>query len=165
VILPLSVSLTILSSSGKSYPWLRPSRCPRCGSGRLWSHGYVPRYFDGVTGYVWIKRWRCPGCGAVHTCRPDSHWRRFWADIQTIIISLEDKIGAMARSKDQCRQRQQYWWRGWLRQSLLDGLPGTTLTDILGAGIIAATHSTTDRAVHSWPGPLHPRLASTGPPG
>jgi hypothetical protein len=88
----LSASLAELFSLGKLYTWPRPTSCPRCGSRRLWGHGYVRRYFDGLSEPLWIKRWRCPDCGGVHTCRPDSHWRRFLAPIAVIMASLVGKI-------------------------------------------------------------------------
>ena len=36
--------------------------------------------------------------------------------------------------------------------------------ELLDEGIIAATHSLTDRAIRLWPEPPYPRLAATGPP-
>jgi len=43
LILHVRVDEKRLRENGKLYPW--PRRCPRCG-GRLWGHGYVPRYFE-----------------------------------------------------------------------------------------------------------------------
>ncbi len=50
-------------SQGKLYPWPRPGWCPRCGSARLWGHGFVLRYFDGCGGAHPMKRWRCLTAG------------------------------------------------------------------------------------------------------
>ncbi len=47
-----------------------PLRCPRCGSARLWGHGFAARYFEGFGKCLWVKRFRCSDCFAVHTCRP-----------------------------------------------------------------------------------------------
>jgi hypothetical protein len=164
LVLSLSVNLANIMSLGKLYPWPRPERCPRCGSHRLWGHGYVSRYFDGTPDFLWMKRWRCPECGAVHTCRPDSHWRRFLAPIATIFASLIGKLAEIPWQKDDSRQRQQYWYRGYLMQSQFDGLPHATIESLSEDGIVIATHSTTDRATIPWPGRLHPSFAATGPP-
>jgi hypothetical protein len=113
---------------------------------------------------VWIKRWRCPECGAVHTCRPDSHWRRFLAPITVIVACLNGKLTGTHWLKDQTRQRQQYWYRGFLIQSLFDGRPPATIAMLYGTGIVAATHSTADREIARWPGRPYRSLAATGPP-
>jgi hypothetical protein len=164
LILPLSVTISEIQIQGKSYPWPRPATCPRCGSTRLWGHGFVSRYFDGITGQVWIKRWRCPDCGAVHTCRPQNFWRRFLAPIAIILRSLYGKREGQAWDKNITRQRQQYWQRGYTIQSMFQGWPARTLDSLLAEGIIAATHSLINRALPLWPEPPHSRFASTGPP-
>jgi hypothetical protein len=160
----MSASVAQIMSQGKLYPWLRPERCPRCGGQRLWGHGYVPRYFDGFPEPTWVKRWRCPDCGAVHTCRPASHWRRFLAPISIILASLVAKLAGLRWPHGESRQRQQYWYCGYLIQSCFDGLPPTEIERLVAERIIAATHSTTDRAIVPWPEPLHRSLAATGPP-
>lgn len=160
----MSASLAELSSLGKLYPWPRPENCPRCGSRRLWGHGYVRRYFDGIPEPLWIKRWRCPDCGGVHTCRPDSHWRRFLAPIAVILATLVGKIAGLRWPQGECRQRQQYWYRGFIIQSRFEGIPPTSVESLLLTGIIVATHSTADRATAPWPGTPYRRLAATEPP-
>jgi hypothetical protein len=160
----LSASLAELFSLGKLYPWPRPESCPRCSNRRLWGHGYVRRYFDGVPKPLWIKRWRCPDCGGVHTCRPDSHWRRFLAPISVILVSLVSKIMGLRWPQDESRQRQQYWYRGFIIQSRFDGLPPVSVESLHLAGIVVATHSTADRATIPWPGTPYRRLAATEPP-
>ncbi len=132
---------------------------------RLWGHGYVTRYFDDTVEPLWVKRWRCVECGAVHTLRPHTHWRRFWAPIALICACLSAKSERGRRQTGPGRQRQQYWWRGYRIQSLVDGSPATELARLMADGIIAATHSLTDRAITPWPEAPHPRLAATGVPG
>lgn len=151
-------------SLGKLYPWPRPGWCPRCGGRRLWGHGYVPRYFDDLPEPLWIKRWRCPDCGAVHTCRPDSHWRRFLAPITVILTSLAGKLAGFPWRKNESRQRQQYWYRGYVIQSRFDGLPPAVIDTLRVASIVIATHSTADRATAIWPGRPYRSLAATEPP-
>lgn len=153
-----------LISQGKHYPWPRPQRCPRCGGLRLWGHGYVGRYFNPFSEPVWIKRWRCAECGSVHTLRPDTHWRRFWTALRQIVACLETKLEGGRWRKGVSRQSQQYWLRGYQKQSLLGGNPAADLATMISNGVMAATHSLTDRAVIPWPLPPHPSLAATGPP-
>ena len=164
MVLPVSASLAEIISQGKQYPWLRPESCPRCGGLRLWGHGFVPRYFDGITGPVWIKRWRCPDCGAVHTCRPASHWRRFLAPIVVILASLSAKLAGSYWSQTESRQRQQYWYHGYNIQSRFDGLPPALIVELQVDSIIVATHSTADRATLPIPEPPYPSFAATAPP-
>ena len=164
MVLPVSVSVAEILSQGKRYSWLRPGRCPRCGGSRLWGHGFVPRYFDGVPEPVWVKRWRCPDCGAVHTCRPRSHWRRFLAPISVILASLGAKLAGLRWPQGENRQRQQYWYHGYLIQSCFDGFPPTEVEILVAERIIVATHSTTDRAIVTWSEPAYRSLAATGPP-
>ena len=154
-----------LISQGKLYRWPRPVRCPRCGGARLWGHGYVPRYFDESPQAVWVKRWRCADCRAVHTLRPDTHWRRFWTAIAVMVRCVVGKLEGAPWPKDVIRQRQQYWWGGYRIQSLVGGNPATPLSLLLESGIMAVTHSLTDRAVHLLSEVTYRRLAATGPPG
>lgn len=156
--------MAALMSQGKLYPWPRPCRCPRCGGLRLWGHGYVARYFDETVEPLWVKRWRCVECGAVHTLRPHTHWRRFWAPIALICVCLQAKITQGRWQTGSCRQRQQYWWHGYRIQSLVDGSPATELATLMADGIIAATHSLSDRAIIPWPEAPYPSFAATGVP-
>ncbi|CAO0823570.1 hypothetical protein DFAR_3780005 [Desulfarculales bacterium] len=50
---------------GRRFPWPRLERCPRCGSVRLWGHGFVPAYFNEASTVIWLQRFRCPNCRAV----------------------------------------------------------------------------------------------------
>jgi hypothetical protein len=88
LILYLSVNLHKISTVGKKFHWQRPLPCPRCGGVRLWSHGYVERYFGRFAEQLWMKRWRCPDCRAVHTARPLEYWRGFQATAAAIVASL-----------------------------------------------------------------------------
>lgn len=151
-------------SQGKRYPWPRPARCPHCGGKRLWGHGYVTRFFDGVPEPVWIKRWRCVDCGAVHTCRPASHWRRFLAPVVVILASLCAKMAGLQWQRNESRQRQQYWLHGYVIQSRFEGLPPASLDELLARLVVAATHSIADRTTLPIPEPPHRRLAETAPP-
>jgi len=164
VVLPMSASVAQIMRAGKLFPWPRPGSCPRCGGRRLWGHGFVPRYFDGLPEAVWVKRWRCPDCMAVHTCRPSSHWRRFLTPIAVILASLAAKLAGFHWPQSENRQRQQYWHRGYVMQSRFDGLPPATIVELLASLVVVATHSTTDRTTLPLQEPPHPSLAATAPP-
>jgi hypothetical protein len=137
----------------KDYGWVRPERCPKCGSARLWGHGYVERYFEGFKTSVWMKRWRCPDCGGVHTMRPKDFWRRFRHRVTSIVKSLEEKI-SLGKWLDELspstglrtsREAQQYWWRGFGRQCGRAAKTGKRSLEVLErlvtGGVMAATHS------------------------
>jgi hypothetical protein len=104
----------------------------------------VRRFFDGIPDAVWVKRWRCPVCAAVHTMRPSSHWRGFWAPWRLILQSLQGKVAGAPWLPRLERQRQQYWWRGFLQQACRGGLQTASpavLRQMLWQRRILATHS------------------------
>ena len=147
LIVYLSVDCTAVSTQGTGFQWPRLRRCPHCRGHRLWGHGYVQRYFDGLENALWMKRWRCPDCGAVHTMRPDSHWRGFWAERTTIIASLQRKEHNDRWLANICRERQQYWWRGFqIQRQFRERFE--SLEALVGQQVIAATHSLTHREIH-----------------
>lgn len=105
------------------------------------------RFFDGCETGVWLKRYRCPECRAVHTVRPQTHYRGFWASTARILDSVIEKLLRNSWCSALSRQRQQYWWRGFVkqasRQSNLQGDPITVFLSLLSRGIIPSTHSST----------------------
>ena len=137
--------LISLKERGKDYPWPRPPQCPCCG-GKLWSHGYTPRYFPGSSTPFYLKRYRCTECRAVHTLRPKDHWRRFQAECGAILDSLRSKMLQKRWIPGFTRQRQQYWFRGLKTQFARDGPAACLLTfkrlrKLLAKNVIVATHS------------------------
>ena len=162
LIVYLSVDCTAVSTLGKAFLWRRLRKCPRCRGSRVWGHGYVERYFDGVHRALWMKRWRCPDCHAVHTMRPDSHWRGFWADRSTILGSLKRKEVDGQWLPDLGRERQQYWWRGFWIQRQFHG-SHESLASLVEGQIIAATHSFTHREIHLLESTPYPIFAFTPP--
>jgi len=138
------VDFKLLGAKGKSYRWPRLKRCPGC-DGRLWGHGYAARYFEGLGEAMWVKRFRCADCAAVHTARPQTHWRRFWAGGQEMVHSLTVKLRENRWEAGFSRQRQQYWWQGLEKQLLRQGIVGAPseggLFQLVRQSIIAATHS------------------------
>jgi hypothetical protein len=91
-----------------------------------------------------MKRYRCPGCGAVHTLRPSSHWRGFWAPWRVIVVCLLGKLRGRRWMSRFSRQRQQYWWKGFAKQAARERMQGRSvrvLRQLLAGGIILSTHS------------------------
>jgi hypothetical protein len=101
---------------GRRYPWTQPDRCPRCGSCRLWGHGFVPAYFDGYDAVFWLRRYRCPDCGCVIRLRPKGYFRRFQAAIATIRSSIESKACRGRWIPGVGRTRQCHWFRSLCRR-------------------------------------------------
>lgn len=107
---------------GKAYVFPKPERCLRekCGSSRIWGHGFVLRYLDGYAEPLWLRRWRCPDCGAVYTIRPLGFWPRHHAPIRIVCRSLCHRLrhGTWDRSMGLSRQRQDHWFRA-LKKNIL----------------------------------------------
>ena len=162
LIVYLSVDCAAISTQGKAFDWPRLKRCPRCRGNRLWGHGYGARFFDGVEEALWMKRWRCPDCGAVHTIRPDSHWRGFWADRATILESLKSKESGNGWLPNICRERQQYWWRGFQIQRQFHRR-FESLSALIEQRVIAATHSFSHREIRGFRESTHRIFAFTPP--
>ena len=162
LILYLSVDFNELQILGKAYRWPRPRRCVSCNGNRIWGHGYVGRYFDGIADALWMKRWRCPDCGTVYTMRPITHWRGFWADRGIILSSLSAKETEGRWLPNLGRDRQQYWWRGFKIQRRFDG-PAQSLEALVKKHVIAATHSFTHREIRVYDHPPHRIFAFTPP--
>jgi hypothetical protein len=92
--------------------------------------------------------------------RPRSHWRGFWASAATIVAVLSRKLADQNWVSEFSRQRQQYWWRGYQRQSRFSGTV-VELPQLLADGVIAATHSLTHRAIRAFGEPVHRIFAVT----
>jgi len=141
----ISIDFNKLEEKKKEYPWERLGRCPRCKGPRVWGHGYVLRYFDSYEGGVWLKRYRCAECRAVHTVRPETHYRGFWASIAHIVDSLVEKALYNRWLSGHSRQRQQYWWRGFVKQASKKRNPQddplVELFKLVSQNIILSTHS------------------------
>jgi hypothetical protein len=152
LIVYISVELVVLSTLGREFPWPRLPRCPACGSARPWGHGYAQRFFDELGEAVWVKRWRCPACGAVHTMRPCSYWRGFWATRALVLQSLQAKVKGRPWLPTVSRQRQQYWWKGFAQQAARQRLQAPSpavLRKLFRQRIMLATHSLKYREVRS----------------
>lgn len=109
---------------GKRYPWVKPYSCPACKSQRLWGHGYVKRYFQGIAHYLWLKRYRCSECHRVHTLRPIGYQGRILHSQKVIRSTLLNKIKhGVFKKGEASRQVQSYWWSNlilWFRRISLE---------------------------------------------
>ena len=92
MILPVVVVLKEIYEKGRSYLWPRPETCPRRKAGRLWGHGFVPAYFEGLNAGVFLRRYRCPQCGCVIRLKPQGYFDRFQSSIQTIRTAIGHRV-------------------------------------------------------------------------
>jgi hypothetical protein len=91
-----------------------------------------------------MKRYRCPECAAVHTLRPCSHWRGFWAPWRLILGCLLGKLKGRRWSSRIPRQRQQYWWKGFGKQAARERIQVRSvavLRQLVSQWVILSTHS------------------------
>jgi hypothetical protein len=125
------VRLKELFALGRKYPWSRPDSCPRCGSCRLWGHGFVLACFDGYDQCLWLRRYRCPDCGCVIRLRPRGYFSRFQASIAAVRSSVESKALRGRWISGIGRTRQLHWFRALCRR-----IKGH-LTDAWDQGVLA----------------------------
>ena len=79
-------------TQGRNFNWIKPDRCPRCGSARVWGHGYVMAYFDDFHECIFLRRFRCPDCTCVIRMKPKGYFNRFHAPIDTIRSCLYHRL-------------------------------------------------------------------------
>jgi hypothetical protein len=115
MILICKSKISEIKSSGKKFNWIKPL-CSRCKS-KVWGHGYVPRFFNSITGFIFIKRWRCPHCKLVITCRPEAFWRRYQESIDQIFSALKFRIKYLTWPPWTTRQRGGHWMNKLIKKS------------------------------------------------
>jgi hypothetical protein len=169
LILYSSVELSEIFALKKLYPWITPEMCPECEGNRLWGHGYVARCFDGFPTVIWLKRYRCPDCGAVHTMRPDTHYRRIQAPrvIVLLCVMVWLVLGRWRKLTLASRWRQKYWYEGFLKQASRNGniepdLAVVSFRELIRNNIIPVTHSLKYFEIRSVFSSLHLRFTVTG---
>jgi len=116
MIIVFPVILKELFILGRKYPWPRPDSCPRCGSYRLWGHGYVSANFDGYNQSFTLKRYRCPDCRCVIRLRPKGYFKHFQASIAVIRSSIVSKACKGRWIAGINRTRQHHWFRSLCRK-------------------------------------------------
>ena len=103
----------------------RPVRCPKCGIGRLWGHGYYWRKIDrhcgaGTHELAPVPRFRCTGCGRtcsrLPACIAPRRWHG-WQPQQDALRTLAEagSVRATALVLQVCRNTV-LRWRGWLAE-------------------------------------------------
>lgn len=117
LILFVAVKIKEIFSFGRRYPWPRPELCPRCRISGVWGHGFVQAYFDGLGEGVWLRRYRCPVCGCVMRLRPQGHLSRFQASIESIRMSLSERLKKGRWPPNLSRSRQGHWMRALRRKT------------------------------------------------
>ena len=105
----VSVVLKEILEQGRDYKWKRPTTCPNCNHYKVWSHGFVQRFFDGFDTFLLLKCFRCPNCGCVTTLRPDSHFSRIQASKSTIRSCLDCRVKTGRWPPDLSLSRQRHW--------------------------------------------------------
>lgn len=115
LILFVEASVKKIFELGRTFPWPKPERCPRCG-GRIWGHGFTTAYFDGFGTALWLRRYRCPDCRVVIRMRPKGYWSRFQASIASIHQSLVERLSRLKWREDLPRSRQRHWLKGLILQ-------------------------------------------------
>lgn len=103
-----------LFKQGRDYLFPRPRVCVMegCGSGRIWSHGFVDAYFEGYSTAFYLKRYVCADCGCVYKLRPFGYWPRHHVPILIVLDCLCCRIrNGVWGSGAFSRQRQGHWLR------------------------------------------------------
>lgn len=109
MILFVCAKLNDIFEQGRNFNWIKPQICPRCGSVRMWGHGFVIAYFDGFTQGLFLRRYRCPGCKCIVRMKVQGYFRRFQASIDTIGCCLEHRLSRGRWRKDLIASRQRHW--------------------------------------------------------
>ena len=109
MIIFVAVVLKDVLEQGRDYEWERPEKCPRCNHFKVWSHGFIQRFFDDFFTCLSLKAYRCPNCGCVITLRPDSHFSRFQASKEKIRDCLYDRLNTDKWAQDISLSRQRHW--------------------------------------------------------
>jgi len=107
MIVHTNVTVDELAKVGKAFNWNRPSCCNGCP--KMWSHGFVGRYFEGFADLIWLQRWRCPECGCVVIMMPKRFFRRFQTSIDRIFHALRCRLQSGRWPPGLPRQRAGHW--------------------------------------------------------
>ena len=92
MILFVRAKLKDIYEQGRNFNWPKPDRCPRCGSMRLWGHGFVLAYFDKIAHGVYLRRYRCPDCNCITRMKVKGYFDRFHTTIHTIRSCLMHRL-------------------------------------------------------------------------
>ena len=118
MIIFVCVNLKEIFKKQREYAWPRPERCPRCGLGRLWGHGFALAYFDGFVSGVYLRRYRCPDCRCVVRLRPMGYFVRIQTAIETIWEGIGQRIRTGRWPAGSSRARQGHWLRALMQNAV-----------------------------------------------
>lgn len=118
MILPVCAKLNDIYQQGRKFNWVKPEICPRCGSVKIWGHGFVLAYFDGFAHGILLRRYRCPDCHCVIRMKPKGYFRRFHATIRTIESSLSLRLSTGRWNAEISPSRQRHWLSALKRKAM-----------------------------------------------
>ena len=118
MILPVYAKINEIYKQGRKFNWPKPDICPRCGSVRIWGHGYVLAYFDGFDRGILLRRYRCPDCHCVIRMKPRGYFRRFHATIRTIESCLTVRLSTGRWNASISKSRQRHWLSALKRKAM-----------------------------------------------
>ncbi len=118
MILLVCAKLNEIYDQGRKFNWIKPDQCPRCGSVRIWGHGYVTAYFDGFAQGFWLRRFRCPDCHCIIRMKPKGYFPRFRATIHTIRSCLNRRLTGGKWNVAISKSRQRHWLSALKRKAM-----------------------------------------------
>ena len=129
MIISVRANLNEIFDQGRKFKWIKPCKCPRCGSVRLWGHGFVLAYFDGFAQGLLLRRFRCPDCRCLIRMKPEGYFSRFRAGIAKIRDSLSLRLLSGNWLKDLSGSRQRHWLKALKRKTAAFFGSGTALIE------------------------------------
>jgi hypothetical protein len=102
------VDIEIVHEQGKNFKWSRPN-CPRCKSIKIWSHGFLRRYYDRYKEYLYIKRYRCCSCRHIITMSISNYYKYYRSSIHDIYVNIKHKLKFKQWYNRSLRQRVRHW--------------------------------------------------------
>jgi hypothetical protein len=131
MILFTDVDLKRIDRRGRDYPWPRPGRC-KCGSTKLWGHGFVLMCFAGFARALEKRRYRCAVCGCVVRLRPKGYFPRVQTDCATVRHTLRHRIHTGSWPTGTATSRARHWLAA-LKRNALAILDVTWCKDLMAA--------------------------------
>lgn len=118
MIILVCAKLKDIYTQGRKFAWIKPDRCPRCGSIRVWGHGYVRAYFDDFLECFFLRRFRCPDCTCVIRMKPKGYFNRFHTPIDMIRSCLSHRLLYGRWDPDIGKSRQRHWLSALKRKAM-----------------------------------------------
>ena len=109
MIIFVCANLNEIFDQGRKFKWIKPCNCPRCGSVRLWGHGFVMAYFDEFVHGLLLRRFRCPDCKCIIRMKPKGYFPHLRASIAKIRTCLSARLFSGNWFKDLSGSRQRHW--------------------------------------------------------